>query len=618
MVQRHIRHSKESQLAENGIIKFATAIQRTYRRRESFGLARPCSALLLGFGSSFIYRDGILCYFNEATIRILDVHRAGNIEKVIDLHCISQAIWNSNVVITHTELLHYQDGVLAILFHNTDLTGETWLVALRTEDDVLNTERIKLVINCPGSRFWVRNDSQYLFVGSHVGLGTHGHHEWVLRGYNLVNGHRFEDLQLPNFFGTDIGQTVIFEISGDFLYAISNQSSAEMEEIDWTSYYHCYRFPVQDPSPTHLEPKQLWRRQHREGPINDSWTELSLCKDERTGTLLIVEGRREWKDGGSTQRRTYYRQPLIFPHTPGQVPDHLMITPPPTADSATTPAVPPSMALPVGDPLIGLLDGKSRPLYEAAHKRTSRDYHCEFANDAAASALQSFMLAKTKHRAYNVSCSAFLDLVIDDQAHSQRYWTQQIRLRIGSRIQASPIGSNGLLYQPITNDTDGTPTDDSEDRFTDRGINIWPSTNAPVELLDLLNPSPGTRSHLDRPRTISGGVRAISDERSIIYTAKEYSEKESAIVLVNFDPWIRFEGLTTLGTNIPSPETKNATRKVVLDERSGAYTKNKSRVTAFSGKSDDSDSSEAADKICPWFRKDRAMHVDIGKGFQFI
>ena len=617
MMQRHIQYSKEAQLAENGIIKYAAAIQRVFCRRESFALARPCSALLLGFASSFVYRDGFLCYLHEKTVRILDVHRVSATEKVIEIGYVGQAIWKFDADLTHTEPLHYQDGVLAFLVHNAHPDGQPWLVAINTEDDISNTRRVKLAVTCPDTKFWVRNNSRYMFVGSHIGLGTHGHHEWVLRGYSLTTGQGFEDLQLPNLFGTDIGQTVDFQIHDDFLYAISNQSSAEVEEIDWTSYYHCYRFPVRNPSRSHLEAKQLWRRQHREGPINDSWTELSLCKDECTGILLILECRREWKDGGSTQRRTYYRQPLIFPYTPGQVPDHLMITPPPATNSTATPPAPSTMALPLGDPLVRLLDEKSKPLYEAAHKRIDRNYHSEYATEAAASASQSFILAKTKHRAYNASCSAFLDLVIDDQAHPERHWTQQIRLRIGSRIQASPLDSEGFLHLLIK-DTDGTPIEDSESRFVDRGINIWPKANAPVELLDLLNPSPGTKSHLACPRTISGGVLATSDERSIIYMAKEYSEDESAIVLVNFDPGIRFQGLKKLAPTSSSLKIEDTPRNVVLNERSGAIDKSKSREIASMTRSDTLESSEGADQLRPWFRKERAMHTDIGKGFQLI
>ena len=600
------------------MLKYADAIQRVFCRREAFALAQPSSVLLLGFGSSFLYQDGILCYLYRATIRILDVHGASATEKVIDLNRLGQAIWKFDTNVPRIELVHYQDDILTLTVY-TNLTEQAQLVILNTENDIPDHARVRLVTNCPGCKFWVRNDSRYLYLGTRDGLGRDGHREWLLHGWDLTNHHQFEGLQLSELFGTDLGQTVSFQVHDGFFYAISNQSSAEVEEIDWTSYYHCYRFPLQDPSPEAAEPKQLWRRQHREGVINDSWTELSLQKDECTGNLLITECRREWKDGGSTQRRTYYRQPLIFPYTPGQVPDHLMLIHPGPPDAPHLPPAPglSRLALPVGDPLVGLLDAKNKPLYEAAHQRIDRDCHHEYPNDEAMSQSKSFILAKTKHRAYISSCSAFLDLVIDDNADPQRQWTHQIRLRIGSRIQSSPLGPEGLLRRPLMDDADGNPIEDSENRFTSRGINIWPTASASVELLDLLNPFPGPKAHLYSKWAINGGVRAISDERSIVYMAKESSEVESAIVLVNFDSWIRFGGLTPMKTNNSSLETEDSTRKVVINERSEATGKGKNRATAIVEESD-LEKDEEGDQSRPWFREEKAMHLNIGKGFQFI
>jgi hypothetical protein len=46
-------------------------------------------------------------------------------------------------------------------------------------------------------------------------------------------------------------------------------TSFNLEEIDWTSYYYCIRFPVADPTAVQT-PKRIWRRRHIEGPINDT------------------------------------------------------------------------------------------------------------------------------------------------------------------------------------------------------------------------------------------------------------------------------------------------------------------------------------------------------------
>lgn len=166
-------------------------------------------------------------------------------------------------------------------------------------------------------------------------------------------------------------------------------------------------------------------------------------------------------------------------------------------------------------------------------------------------------------------------------------------------------------------ETEGTAIEDSESRFTDRGINIWPTANASEELLDLLNPSPGTRSHLVGQRIVGGGVQAISDERSIVYMAKENLEKESAIVLVNFDPGVRFGGLTEMNSNAPLLETDGTARKIVLDQRGIAPRKRMNRAVPLSSKADTSGSLEDAGQTRLWFREEMAMHMNIGKGFQF-
>jgi hypothetical protein len=72
--------------------------------------------------------------------------------------------------------------------------------------------------------------------------------------------------------GSEIGSTICFKFYKGFFYALSNQTSFEVKEIDWTSFYHCVRFPLNSPYTDLLQKtknKSMWRRQHREDPIND-------------------------------------------------------------------------------------------------------------------------------------------------------------------------------------------------------------------------------------------------------------------------------------------------------------------------------------------------------------
>ena len=486
------------------------------------------------------------------------------------------------------------------------------------------SQRVRLAIVLHHSKYWVRNDARRLYVGYHDGVGDHGHHEWVVQGYDLMTGKPSASLQLHDFPGTDLRQTVVFEIYGDYLYALSNQSSFEVEEIDWTSYYHCYRFPVLDPVVPRLQCQRIWRRQHRDGPINDSWTELGLHQDERTGTLHITECRREWKDGLSAQKRTYYSEPLIFaeqdldadPTGTSAIPQRSESPSPPCSASAT------ATQYPFNDPLYKAVTEENKPSYSEPKPRIPRNYHPEYSTTEAPRET-TFLLAKTKYRTSIPSSDAFLDLVLDNYPSPgirspipPRCWQQQIRLRIGSRAQAPPDDhTTGLLY-PRTVDADGVPIPGSEERFRDRGITLWPPADAPVELLDLLNPEivPGSASRL------LGDVTAVTDERSLIYMAAPLFRQGGSrnIVLVNFDRWIRFPDLPRIVCEIdPEEPGRHVVMKRDVEARSGKGKKReRSDDDAEMGR-EEGKRWKTDDDRREWWSLERARHLDIGRGFQF-
>lgn len=558
-----------------------------------------------------------MCYVDGDVIRILDIHQAAKFERVIDLKQIGTQVWESGKSFARAELLHYQDGILSFLYRSPLSNGkydaeETWLMAINIRPNILPANRVRLAMMVQNSRFWVRNDSRYLYVGTHDGMGDHGHHEWVLQGYNLSNGHPSSSLQLPDLFGTDLRQTVIFEIFDDHLYAVSNQSSFEVEEVDWTSYYHCYRVPLHDPTRGRLQRQKIYRRQHREGPINDSWTDLGLHKDERTGDLFITECRREWKDGTSTQQRTYYRSdPLAFADEPMD------------ADAG-------SITYPVNDPLVKTLDEKSRPLYSEPVTRLPRNYQPE--PITATKTFETFILAKTKYKTFIPASSAYLDLVVDNYPPRQptptppppRHWQQQLRLRVGSRIPASPINpTTNLLYKgrPIED-----PIPDSEEQFTDRDIGLWPPATAHPELLDLLNPAlvPNSTSRM------IGDVVAVADERTLIYMAAPPYRPEGEnrnIVLVNFDRGIQFRGINGNELHLMpacAVSGNEEGREVTLREDQAAKGKGKERevpVMDMDSMSADEDGRETEAReereTRSWWREEWARYLAVGRGFRF-
>ncbi|MCJ1366728.1 hypothetical protein MMC16_005858 [Acarospora aff. strigata] len=506
-------------------------------------------------------------------------------------------------------LLNYSDRVLACLYELDDGDEDAWLIAVDVRPGPATRRRIRATIRLESvEKLFVRHNKDYLYYGTHSGMASHGHHEWVIKGIPLPDfASRAErhSLQLSNLVGSDIGCTVAFEIYNGYFYALSNQTSFDVQEVDWTSFYHCLRFPLDKPQKEDIEVnREIWRRQHTEGPINDSWTDLQLRKDERFGELLIVECRREWKGGGSHSQRTFYTQSIDF-----RKEDELGDTTPTQSssldgtESTCTRSIP--HALPADDPLTSTLDENSKPNWAPPRTRLKRDYHDEPV--AASKSYQTFTLAKTKYRTYNPSSSSFLDVVIDStrsvSTAPSPFPRQQVRIRIGSRRLKSPLKKNGLLRERQISEETGQVRIGSEERFIDRDIRLWPPENAPSQLLDILNPSSDMSE-----------VEASSDERSVVYMAgSSYSAKGRPIVLINFDAALNFAGLPLLdprGLRSRRVDGSEGHCDVMLEPR---------RIEDCKGKQASQrvgPSGSVSGTVAPWFRTERAMYCDIGMGFR--
>ena len=666
--QRCIPYAKEADLADRKMISYTTAVDRTFNRREAFALARPYSALVVGRGTSFLYRDGVLCYLSRKMIRILDVHDAAGEENVIDLDAMGRWWWPQVNPLSHVELLHYRAGFLSFLYHSETpsrpVRRERWLVVIdvRSHDPVV---RLTVIMERP--RIWVRNNDRYLYIGSHDGHDADGHRQWIVQGFDLHKCKALPLLPLPGFWGSDLRETIVFEIFDGCLHAVSNRSSFEMEEIDWTSFYWCMRFPVDEPFPERLQRKRIWRRQHVEGPINDSWTDLGLHRDERTGELLIVEARKEWKDGVGAQKRTFYIEPLDFSgcstgdettwETRSQSmssPDH-STSPDPWDSLDHLPARPRSPTPPrtpfPDEPITKLIQKGDNPLYAPPRPRLHRQSYPECSGSEPAS--DEFPISRTRYRTFLPASSAFLDVVLDEyplrapgSPHPPRRAQQQIRLRIGSRVRASPLVPDPLDPekrllrprkldyadgQPLPNEADGQPLPESEDRFVDRGIRLWPPANAPTELVELLNPGCAW----------VGDVSVVEDERSLAYRvapSTSVAGAEQNIVLVNFDRGVRHPWLPLLrwtGTEeLLPPNVPAVTLSGKSSERRergvGIPAGHRDRVAGSGSAEPGSATTEPRAKAGVeagtearggaerrWWRRERAMHVDIQKGYRF-
>ena len=373
-------------MVEQGYSNYPYAVRRAFSRKQALAFGKPYSVVTLGYATSFFYKDGFLCYLAGQRIRFLDVFKSSTVEKVIDTtfiaHLVEEILGNGEVT-GKLGILYHLDGLLTLSFGH----GNHIRVASVETSRVGNLGQMLLTILPWSPRASVvRSDSDHILVATYTGIlvtpGSHPRHEWQIRyTERRLNGSRSDPqepfstiLQLRNFFGVDIGQTIIFELFDGYLYAISNQSTFEVEEVDWTSYYHCWRISLKQGSASPwlhkrypVRHKRVWRRQHREGVINDNWTDLSMHKNEKTGIVTIVEARKEYLGTSSEAVRTFYSQPLLFDDAQDNhvievfSSPNLVIVAPDLSNATMTPY---AASHPVGDVLARTLGKGDLPNYE--------------------------------------------------------------------------------------------------------------------------------------------------------------------------------------------------------------------------------------------------------------
>ncbi|KAK6597872.1 F-box domain-containing protein [Botrytis cinerea] len=272
----------------------ASALRRVAKRREAFATANPYSVATIGFGDAYLYCKGVLCYTLDDQLRVLNLHDSACREAVVSIPGMLRSAISENACNTKGvfQLLYCSDSIISCVYKTSGLDANSWLIAFSIEtSEVLVVRELDSV-----ERLFVRHDAQYLYY---------------------ENGST-KKVRLSDMVGSEIGSTVCFEFDNGYFYALSNQTSFEVEEIDWTSFYHCIRFPLASPCEELTEKTKnhsMWRRQHEEGPIDDRWTNLRLDTDENTGELRIIESRKEWYHGASRSQRTYYTTPIVFPST---------------------------------------------------------------------------------------------------------------------------------------------------------------------------------------------------------------------------------------------------------------------------------------------------------------
>lgn len=450
-------------------------------------------------------------------------------------------------------MMHYNDDTVSILITapvrehgRAQETQESSVILIKTTPTLSKRERVIKTVSvgtvADSVKLFVRHTSEYLYFGVHNAEGRNGHRKWEIKGCSLDPNKPEKEvwmnppLVLEDFHGNDIGSTVAFEIHDGYFYAVSNQGTYEVEELDWTSFYHCVKFPLDNNIEAAVQrDSRVYRRQHVEGAIHDSWTDLTLQHDEKTNDLYIVESRREWLGSTSKQARTFYTSRIQFPDHESSFLD---------GDSFNSDALQPR-PLPENDNFTTLLDSSHNANYMPTPEQYSWTRHPEFPIYDRS----PFTLATTKFRAYNYSCSTFIDLVEDDRCCPDRPPNVRpcLRLRMGSRRVAP---SDTFIFQdrkgkaPVKHDSpmetslgEHNPyVDYTRYRYSD--INMWPppstSTCKCSKLLHgIMNPS-----FPSEPSWGRRSIRAVSDDSSIVYMVKPSGENAASalgtLVFIDF------------------------------------------------------------------------------------
>jgi hypothetical protein len=521
-------HSKEGQQAAGTGTDYHRAISHYYDINEAVATASPYLISVLAYGTDFLYQQGILCYCIDEELRLLDVHQAGQAERVINFHRVLWRLVPSLKGFDPTQsvkLVHYCDDVLVFrVLGNTGIEGSKdilFAIDVAYRYGISRRKRLLLRAEVPTAvPIFVRCDRSCIWYGySTVNISNEGG-PWQIHAIDLLSDQTI-DFPLDRRLNGDPGQTVCFEVYNQALYVISTVEKSD-DTPSKTSFYHWFCY-IKGQHQFHCG--QLWRRENNEGPIDDSRTSLSMCLDEVTGRPVIVECRREWPGGKSESRRTCYIGPL------------------PTSEEALKREtyIPWSHLDPA--------ETSTETFSEYPSQRSCRSYHTEFNRTCDQESRREFTIARTKFHTYHLSASTFLDLVNDPITENQSQSRDFLRVRAVSRIRECPIeGQNGtgLLFKTQTG-VDGRPIQGSEERFTSQGVRLWPSKDSRSRGITL-----------PCPDTLTGAVRAVSDERSMIYSisSPDLQPGHQYMVLISFDPKIHFINALTRRTSEP-PESFN-------------------------------------------------------------
>lgn len=630
MMQSKLGNSPEALDAKGHRCSNATALRRVAKRRAALSTAQPFTVASIGLAEAYLYCKGVLCYTLDQSLRVLDLHHSGETEAVINIpRLVARAIPTiGENTRGQFQVLYYSDGIVSRLYKSfPSEEPAAWLIAFDVKLRAILVATNLDYIN----KLFVRHNQNFLYYGTHSETDTDGYGNWVTRGYDFTNKKWFpQKIKLSDIVGSDLNSTVCFELHNGYFYALSNQTSLEVEEIDWTSFYRCVRFPQASPERKNIEWTEdvnMWRRQHQEGPIDDRWTSLRLDTDDNSGDLKVIECRREWGPHSSRSRRTCYITDIDF--RPQTRKDEYS---PPSSSSAASsiastaispePPMHDLSAFP-NEPILRLLGPEDNP-----HHMLPRPRRPQYTHPESNPGQSAFTLTDSPVRYYDTSASAFLDLVNDPCPNIAT--TQRLRLRTASRKARPPS------LHPSLSTTRSAPQGASSDlsialkeTYIDQPIRFWPPAQEqlhPNKEVDALY-------NLLNPPSYHGDVEGTADERSLVYATGRHG-KPRALVFIGFDPAIKLAGLKRW-TDIKNGVCQKDVGRGPQIGRSTTHNEN------FQAQVHDTDSADRLEEIkmngkgkaqvnigrseipsgvgelCDWATEEKAMYQDRSLGFYF-
>ena len=192
---------------------FRKGLSQVFESRDALRSARPYTAAIIAYATSFVYDHGSICYSTAIGIRVLNLDSDSQTEKVINTKFFSRKIGlpgETAVKPRKSTLLGYSNEVLTVLCEFAPQYGSfLFAVNISHQPRCLLKRRLQAT-----DQLFACHNERYLYYGTLSARGSDGHEEWLIQGFNLSNGAKVtvRPVQLHDFAGSDIGTSVAFTI----------------------------------------------------------------------------------------------------------------------------------------------------------------------------------------------------------------------------------------------------------------------------------------------------------------------------------------------------------------------------------------------------------------------